>query len=479
MIGKRTAQDPLFIPGSLRDMIPDDYILKQVDAVLDLRWVREEVAACYDPFGGRPSIPPECALRLMLAGFFLNIVHDRKLLREAQVNLAIRWFAGYALDEALPEHSSLTRIRQRWGAERFKAIFRRTVRACIDAGLVSGETVHLDATLIRADVSWESVAADYAAQTLAENVAPEEPSPPPARARRPKAKKRSASDPDATLATSSKDYHLEPSYKQLTAVDDQAGVILDVEVTTGETSEGTRLPEQLERVADALGHDPAVITADTAYAHGTNYAACEARGIDAVIPPRREARRRYERLPARRFRYDPRRDCLTCPAGHLLSYASTTERGGRVYRAPVAACRGCPLRARCLPPSAHTRQITLFPGTEALLRARRRHERGWDDDARIAYRRHRWRAEGVHGEAKTQHGLRRAVRRGLDNVAIQAYLTAAVLNLKRLARHWAAVLRNIRWPWTRHRPLWSLMPLLRRLYGYICHAFTPALPRAA
>jgi Transposase DDE domain len=49
------------------------------------------------------------------------------------------------------------------------------------------------------------------------------------------------------------------------------------------------------------------------------------------------------------------------------------------------------------------------------------------------YNRHRNFVEGVHGEAKTQHGLRRAVRRGLDNVAIQVYLTAAVMNLKRLA----------------------------------------------
>ena len=41
----------------------------------------------------------------------------------------------------------------------------------------------------------------------------------------------------------------------------------------------------------------------------------------------------------------------------------------------------------------------------------------------------------MHGEAKTQHGLRRAVRRGLANVAIQAFLTAAVINLKRLVVH--------------------------------------------
>jgi len=60
----------------------------------------------------------------MLAGFFVGIVHDRKLMREAQVNIAIRWFAGCRLNHELPDHSSLTRIRKRWGAERFRRIFQ-------------------------------------------------------------------------------------------------------------------------------------------------------------------------------------------------------------------------------------------------------------------------------------------------------------------------------------------------------------------
>ena len=49
------------------------------------------------------------------------------------------------------------------------------------------------------------------------------------------------------------------------------------------------------------------------------------------------------------------------------------------------------------------------------------------------WRRHMWRSEGYHGEAKTWHGLARAVRRGLDNMKIQSYLTAAAVNLKRLS----------------------------------------------
>jgi transposase len=130
---KDRSQMTLFIPGSLDRLIPDDHILKKVDRVVDFTWLADEVRDRYCPDNGRPGIDPECALRLMLAGFFHGIVHDRKLLREAQVNLAIRWFAGYGLDEELPHHSSLGVIRERWGAERFKQIFQRTVAMCAKA----------------------------------------------------------------------------------------------------------------------------------------------------------------------------------------------------------------------------------------------------------------------------------------------------------------------------------------------------------
>ena len=85
---------------------------------------------------------------------------------------------------------------------------------------------------------------------------------------------------------------------------------------------------------------------------------------------------------------------------------------------------------RGVPASSTVRTVLIVDGYESLLRARRRAGRGWEEEAVEAYRRHRWRVEGVHGEAKTGHGLRRAVRWGLANVAIQVYLTAAVMNLK-------------------------------------------------
>jgi len=425
-------QEDLFVAGPLSSLIPDDHILKLVDHILDLSWLRDEVKDLYCSDNGRPGIDPEAAVRLMLAGFFQGIVHDRKLMREAQVNIAIRWFAGYRLDETLPDHSSLTKIRQRWGYKRFKKIFQKTVQSCVEAGLVNGETVHIDATLIRADVSWESLSTEHAEAVIEKNDNDSENPPGPGRPRKKqrKPKKRSKTDPDATLTTSCNTFRMEPCYKQHSAVDDLCGVIVDVDVTTGEQSEGSQLAEQIGRIENNTGKKLDTLSADSAYAHGKNFELLESRDIDGIIPPQNE-NSKPQHLPLRRFKYDSKNKIVKCPAGKVLTRRTQNEKGW-VYRARTKDCKRCHLRNRCVRQGASSRSVLISYGYEALLRARRRHRRP-DDKFVSTYKRHRWRTEGMHGEAKTQHGLSRAVRRGLSNVAIQAYLTAAVINLKRLA----------------------------------------------
>lgn len=223
---------------------------------------------------------------------------------------------------------------------------------------------------------------------------------------------------------------MEPCYKQHAVVDDRAGVIIDLQVTTGQVSEGQQLPQQIERAQANTGQKIKTLAADGGYAHSANYALAESRGIDAVIPPQAQPKC-PKRIPARRFKYDARHQTVRCPAGKMLR-PSSTQKTGQVYRARAADCRPCSLRQRCISPTASSRLILIGHHLDSLLRARRRRLR-WGAFEQTMYARHRWRSEGVHGEAKTQHGLRRAVRRGLDNVAIQSYMTAAVMNLKRLA----------------------------------------------
>jgi len=216
MLGERQAEQFEFFVGSLRDLIPEEHVLARVARVLDLSWLKGEVADLYCSDNGRPGIAPETAVRLMLAGFLVGIVHDRQLIREATVNVAIRWFCGFGLTERMPDHSSLTRIRQRWGEQRFRHIFERTVAACVEAGIAKGEVVHLDASLIRADVSWEALASRWVEKVGSENESVND-------AERDtkktgKYKKICTTDPDATMATNGRNRRLEPAYKQHTAV---------------------------------------------------------------------------------------------------------------------------------------------------------------------------------------------------------------------------------------------------------------------
>lgn len=439
--GKARGQTELLMAGSLRDLVPDDHILARVDRALDLSWLRAEVRHLYAADGaGRPGVDPEAAVRLMLAGFLLGIVHDRRLLREAQVNIAIRRFAGYGLHEALPDHSSLTRIRQRWGAELFRRVFARTVQACVKAGVAKGEVVHVDATLIRADVAWESLGERHADAVLAQDgtVSPPMPEDAPRTARRRaerdgkqtgRYKKVCLTDPDATMSTNARNRRLEPAYKGHAATDDAFGVVLDIEVTAGQANEGDHILSRVDAVAAVTGRAVGAVTADQGYAYGKVYGGLEERGIDPVIPAKKEPIR--SRVPLRRFRYDARHDILRCPKRRILRPQRRVEHG-RYFYSRAKDCRRCPIRGDRLSPGRVNRAVVVSDNHPALLRARRRKERWSEADARL-YQRHRWRSEGFHGEAKTWHGLARAVRRGLQNMRIQAFLTAAAVNLKRLA----------------------------------------------
>ena len=153
------------------------------------------------------------------------------------------------LHERLPDHSSWTRIRQRWGEKRFRKIFQRTVTACLDGNIATAEVVHINASLIRANVSWESLVERHAGDVMAANPDDREMEAGGKRRRvHGNSRKVSLTDADTSMATSAENRRLEPCYKQHTAVDDRRGVVLDVAVTTGAASERATIESQVDEV---------------------------------------------------------------------------------------------------------------------------------------------------------------------------------------------------------------------------------------
>ena len=100
-------QDRLFYEFDLEDVVPPDHLLRKIDAVLDLSWLRGELKAHYSDIG-RPSICPELMIRMLLAGYCYSIRSERRLCQEVEMNLAYRWFCRLGLEDRVPDHSTFS-----------------------------------------------------------------------------------------------------------------------------------------------------------------------------------------------------------------------------------------------------------------------------------------------------------------------------------------------------------------------------------
>jgi transposase len=148
---------------SLEELVPHDHFYRHVECTLDLSFVREFVHETY-AHGGRPSVDPIVFFKLQLVMFFENIRSERLLMRHAADRLSVRWYLGYDLNEPLPDHSTLSKIRTRYGLEVFRRFFDRIVEQCQQAKLVWGRELYFDSTQVNANADLDSLAPRFAVE---------------------------------------------------------------------------------------------------------------------------------------------------------------------------------------------------------------------------------------------------------------------------------------------------------------------------
>src|SRR5256714_7255685 len=153
MMGQQKSEPQLFnYAGKLEKRVRANHPLRQVKARIDFSFVREEVAHCYGKKGNE-SVAPEVILKMMFLLFFDDIKSERELMEVIGERLDYLWFLDYGLDEKVPDHSVLSKARARWGKEVFESLFMRVVAQCVDAGVVGGKKLHVDARLIEGDAA--------------------------------------------------------------------------------------------------------------------------------------------------------------------------------------------------------------------------------------------------------------------------------------------------------------------------------------
>lgn len=153
----------------LEDLVPPNHFYRHVERKLDLSFVRDFVRECYAPIG-RPSVDPIVFFKLQLAMFFEGIRSERQLIDVAADRLSLRWYLGYDLHEPLPDHSSLSKIRDRYGVDVFRRFFDRIVERCQKEGLVWGKELYLDSAQVEANADKDKMLPRFYADTMTEHL---------------------------------------------------------------------------------------------------------------------------------------------------------------------------------------------------------------------------------------------------------------------------------------------------------------------
>jgi transposase len=467
---------PLPREVSLEDLVPKDNFYRHLDRKVDLSFVRDLVEDCYAS-SGRPSVDPVVFFRLQLVMFFEDIRSERHLMEIAADRLSIRWFLGYELHEPLPDHSSLTRIRERYGLEIFRRFFERIVELCVEAGLVWGKELYVDATKVEANASLHSMRSrslmEHGLEEHLAGIFPEEEQPQQGAntlqstavgptgqeegqalseanarqhrwiagsGRQQREAVRWGYKRMADLRVSTTDSDASPmhhknkgtarlGYQTHYVVDGgKARVILDVLVTPAEVTENLPMLELLFRSRFRWRLHPRSVTADAAYGTTENIAAIEKAGIRAYMALV-DHEKRTSLFGTDAFTYDAEKDLYTCPKGELLVRRGYDYRERSVrYAARPSVCNACSLKARCTK-STKGRWIRRSFDEEYLERVRT--YRNTEPYRKAIRKRAVW-VEPLFGEAKDWHGARRFRLRRLEKVNAEALLKAAGQNIKRL-----------------------------------------------
>lgn len=411
--------------------------LRRVLALIDFTFAREVVAHTYGD-NGNVSLDPAVLLKLMFLLYQENVRSERELMRRLPERLDWLWFLGLGLDDAVPDHSVLSKARKRWGGELFETLFVRTVRQCVEAGLVDGTKVHLDGSLIDADASRDSVVkADAAtiarikAAYAAQERKLDDTTPPSARTDINRGLV-STTDPDAPCVSKGPaSGTARPRYKTHRMVDDRCGVITATATTPGDVAEPSQTLPLVAQHEDNTGCEVIAAVADRQYGTVENYCDLVERGIRPHISPLLPADHRSEgRYTKDDFLYDEANDRYVCPAGQTLRPRRFHQRRQMTdYVAEKKACAACPLRENCTA-SKVGRSIARHWKEETLefAHALARLPEAYGDRGR---RRHLM--EGSFARSANLHHFKRARWRRLWRQQIQDHLIAAVQNIAILA----------------------------------------------
>jgi transposase len=324
-MGKRkSAQAPIWVAAVDLPVSPGHPFYTRLNTILDEagfdRFAEAECAAFYAPVMGRPGLPPGRYFRMLLIGYFEGIDAERGIAWRVADSLALRSFVGLGVEDAAPDHSTISRTRRLIDVETHRGVFTWIQERLVTAGLLKGQTVAIDATTLEANAAMRSIVrrdTGESYQQFLTRLAAASGVKTPTRAalarldrRR---KKRTSnkdwenpSDPDAKI-TKMKDGRTHLAHKAEHAVDLDTGALLAVTVQGADVGDTTSLietaimaAEQIEAASGAGGRPTvlAELVADRGYHSNQTLIDLHALRVRSYIAEPDRGRRSWAKAPA-------------------------------------------------------------------------------------------------------------------------------------------------------------------------------------
>jgi transposase len=313
---KRERQEDLWIVASDVVETPGNAFYDRLNQILDQHKFDAKVERLCQKFYlqspyGRPSISPGVYFRSLLIGYFEGLDSERGIAWRTADSLSLRKFLGYALDEATPDHSTISRTRRLYWLETHKAVFGWVVKLLREEGLISGRTISIDATTLEANAALKSIVRRDNGQSyneylkdLAQAAGMENPTREQlARLDRKRKKKgsnqewMSPSDPDARI-TKMKDGRTHLAHKAEHAVDLTSGALVAMTLQPANEGDTTTIHKTLAAAQAAARevNEQGVeeVVADKGYHSGAVLQAVHEQEVRSYIPEPDRGRRKWQ-----------------------------------------------------------------------------------------------------------------------------------------------------------------------------------------
>lgn len=426
---------------ALDELVPADHLVRKIEAAINFSFIYDLVKDKYSE-KGRPSIDPVILIKLTFIQYTFGIRSMRQTIEELKTNMAYRWFLGYGFHDKVPHFSTFGKNYERRfkDTDLFEQIFYRILKTAAEKNLISAEHVFVDSTHVKASANkrkFEKKVVRKETRAYQERLQEEinqdredhgkKPFPPDKFDKEEyKEIKESTTDPESGYYV--KDERTKQFAYSFHAAADRNGFVLGAIVTPGNTHDSHILEPLVEQVIEKVSK-PKAVAADAAYKTPAITSYLLKNDITPALPYTRP-RTKEGFFRKHEYVYDEHFDCYICPTGEILKYTTTTKEGYRQFKSDPRICAGCPFLSQCTQSQAHQKLIQRHVWEEHVEEADHlRHHQ----DVKPIYEKRKETIERVFADAKEKHGMRWTTLRGLKKMSMQAMLTFAAMNLKKMA----------------------------------------------